>query len=116
MEFIVNNWYLIMAAIAALVCAIGALLKFLVLPNSTKIEQVKEWLLWAVTQAEIKLGSGTGELKLRFVYDMFVTKFPYLAPFISFQKFSEMVQEALDKLEELLSSNEKVKKLVEEEE
>lgn len=37
---------------------------------------VKEWLLLAVTEAEKALGSGTGQLKLRQTYQMFVKTFP----------------------------------------
>ncbi|MFR6482019.1 MAG: hypothetical protein ACLUPD_10785 [Anaerotignum faecicola] len=42
-------------------------------------EKVKEWLLLAVTEAEKELGSGTGQLKLRYVYDLFLRRFPAVA-------------------------------------
>ena len=88
MEFIANNWYILVAAVAAVAVVIWFICKFFKLPRESQIAKVKEWLLFAVTQAEKEFGSGTGQLKLRYVYDMFVTKFPYLVQFISFETFS----------------------------
>ena len=56
---------------------------------------VKEWLLWAVTDAENFLGSGTGKLKLRYVYDKFCEKFPAVKYLLPFSVFSLWVDEAL---------------------
>lgn len=56
---------------------------------------VKEWLLWAVTDAENFLGSGTGKLKLRYVYDKFCEKFPAVKYVLPFSVFSAWVDEAL---------------------
>ena len=68
-------------------------MKFFKLPRESQIAKVKEWLLFAVMQAEKELGSGTGQLKLRYVYDMFVSKFPYLVQFVSFEFFSKLVDD-----------------------
>ena len=57
------------------------------MPTNEQLKKVKEWLLWAVAEAEKELGSGTGQLKLRYVYDMFIVKFPSLAKIISFETF-----------------------------
>ena len=112
MEFITEHWYLIVAAIAA-VCVIAYLIyKFFKLPRASQIEKVKEWLLFAVTQAEREFGSGTGQLKLRYVYDMFVTKFPYLVQFISFEAFSNLVDDVLVKFKEMFKSNNALKQYV----
>ena len=62
--------------------------------------------------AEKELGSGTGKLKLRQVYDMFTARFPWLAKIITFDKFSEMVDEALVTMNELLDSNEAIHEYV----
>ena len=75
-------------------------------------KKVKEWLLYAVIEAEKELGSGTGPVKLRSVYDMFITKFPKLSVFISFNTFSECVDVALDYMEELLADNKDVKAIL----
>lgn len=61
--------------------------------------------LWAVTEAEQKLGSGTGKLKLSMVYGMFLGKFPWIAPILPFEKFSDLVTEALVTMRNILASN-----------
>lgn len=78
---------------------------FVGLPTEEQLSKVREWLLWAVTEAEKELGGGTGALKLRQVYDLFVTRFPWLAKVISFELFSTMVDEALEEMRELLDTN-----------
>ena len=75
-------------------------------------KKVKEWLRYAVIEAEKELGSGTGPVKLRSVYDMFITKFPKLSVFISFNTFSEWVDVALDYMEKLLTDNKDVKAII----
>lgn len=112
MEFIVNNWYLIVGAAAAVAVLIYLVMKFFKLPRATQLNKVKEWLLFAVTEAERELGSGTGQLKLRYVYDMFVTKFPYLVQFVSFEAFSKMVDDVLIKFKEMFKSNKAVEQYV----
>ena len=59
------------------------------------VNNAKEWLLWAVTDAENFLGSGTGKLKLRYVYDKFCEKFPAVKYVLPFGVFSVWVDEAL---------------------
>ena len=85
------------------------------MPSNSQITKVKEWLLWAVTEAERELGSGTGQLKLRYVYDMFIVKFPFLVKVISFEHFSVLVDEALDKFRTLLETNQKLKDYIDKE-
>lgn len=104
-EFIIENWMIIVAGIAALIGAVVFAVDFFKANREKQIENVKEWLLYAVTLAEKELGSGTGKLKLRQVYDMFTARFPWLAKIITFNKFSEMVDEALVTMNELLDTN-----------
>lgn len=113
MEFIINYWYIIVAVIAALVVAGVAVYRYFGLPSDAQLDKVREWLLWAVTEAEKELGGGTGKLKLRQVYDLFVTRFPWLAKIVSFELFSDMVDDALDEMREMLQNNKAVKELVE---
>ena len=68
-----------------------------------------EWLKGAVAETEKYLGSGTGELKLRMVYDMFIDKFPGFSTIVPFVLFKYWVNIALKWFEKQLSSNEKVK-------
>lgn len=105
MEFFVNYWYLIIAAIAILGVGGYAVYAFIKRPTTEQISKVKEWLLYAVTAAEKELGSGTGQIKLRYVYDMFIAKFPYLVKVIPFETFSLLVDEALDKFRGMLDTN-----------
>lgn len=112
MNFLVDNWPLLIAGIAVIVAAASWIRNFIKLPRAEQIAKIKEWLLWAVTQAEKALGGGTGELKLRYVYDLFVTKFPVAAKVISFAVFSSLVDEALEKMRELLETNENIEAYV----
>ena len=82
-----------------------SVVKFIQLSKNKKIEIISEWLLLAVVQAEKELGGGTGQIKLRYVYDMFISKFKYVSMWISFNQFSAMVDIALDKMKKMLSSN-----------
>ena len=102
MEWIVENWVLIVISFAVGAIASRFIFKFFEAPSSGQIKQIKNWLLWAVTVAEADLGAGTGKLKLRYVYDMFLSKFPYFAAVISFETFSLWVDEALEEMREWL--------------
>lgn len=95
MEFLVNNWFLILAAVAAGIVLGFAIAHFVKLPTKEQLNKVKHWLLFAVRGAEDCFGSQTGQLKLSYVYDLFVTKFPWLAKVLTFDKFSELVDEVL---------------------
>jgi hypothetical protein len=68
-------------------------------------KKIEVWLLQAVIQAEKQLGSGTGKVKLSFVYDMFLTRFPVVSKLISFNTFSSLVDEVLVTMRELLEKN-----------
>ena len=113
MTFLLENWYLFVAGAAA-TGVIGVVTgRFLNLPTSAQIDKVKEWLRWAVTQAEKELGGGTGQLKLRAVYDLFIQRVPAVAKAISFDTFMLWVDEALIEMREMLKQNKAVKELVE---
>ena len=112
MEFIIENWPIIVAALAAAAVLTAAVVTFAGLPTEAQLAKVKEWLLWAVTEAEKDLGGGTGKLNRRQVYDLFVTRFPWLAKVISFDMFSTMVDEALEEMRELLDTNQAVSAFV----
>lgn len=112
MKFIVENWFVIVA-LAAVGGSIGyAIYSFVKMPSTKQLLKVKEWLLYAVTKAEKELGAGTGKIKLRYVYDMFVARFEWLAKVITFEMFSMMVDEALEQMRDMLERNEAVQKLV----
>lgn len=111
-EFLINYWYVIVGLAAVLVVAGIAVYKYAGLPTKAQVKKIKEWLLFAVTKAEAELGSGTGALKLRTVYDMFIAKFPTTAKLVSFETFSMWVDAALVEMREMLAKNESIQTLV----
>lgn len=102
MEFIMENGILIIAAVAVGIYIGMGVYSFFNRPRSEQMHDVREWLIWAVDRAEEELGTGTGPMKLRMVYDMFVTRFPAAARFVGFETFKGMVDEALENLEKML--------------
>lgn len=113
MKWFFENWSLLVVILVVVALFIIYLQKFAKLPPESQIKKVKEWLLYAVTLAEKDLGSGTGQLKLRYVYDMFLQKFPAVASGIPFEVFSMWVDEALEQMKHLLETNENIAKFVE---
>lgn len=105
MEFIVNNWYMILAAVVLLASAIYIVVKFFRQPSGEQVRKVKQWLLIAVIEAEKQFGGGTGTVKLRKVYDLFVARWPWMAKIVPFELFSTWVDEALAEMRELLEKN-----------
>jgi len=113
MDYIIENWA-IMVGMLALGAAIAlAFSRFWKMPSAEQLEKVQNWLLLAVSEAEKDLGGGTGELKLRKVYDKFLGKFPWLAKVVSFKRFMSMVRKALEEMETMLSENKAAKAYVE---
>lgn len=111
--WIINNLDVIIGIICLVSVAGFGVYQFALLGKDKQIDKIKEWLLFAVIQAEQQLGGGTGRVKLRFVYDMFVDKFKVISLLISFEDFSLMVDEALDIMRDMLESNEAIKQYVE---
>ncbi len=73
---------------------------------------VKQWLKWAVATAEAILGGETGQLKLRYVYDMAVERFPMIKYIVPFKVFSAWVDEALVWLNEQIKNNPAIRNYV----
>ena len=112
MEWIINNWFIILGLIAIMACAVLLCYRFVNWPTAEQLKKVREWLVYACLQAEKELGSGTGQMKLRMVYDMFLTKFSWLSKLITFEHFSALVDEALVEVRHLLESNTNVATIV----
>jgi hypothetical protein len=68
-------------------------------------QKIKEWLVFACAQAELSLGGGTGMLKLRLVYDMFISQFPIFSKLVSFATFQAWTEEALVTFKEWVKNN-----------
>ena len=75
---------------------------------------LKQWLIYGTIEAEKALGSGVGALKLRQVWENANRVMPFLMKFISFEKFSKLVDEALVEMRKLLESNKKIDEYVNE--
>lgn len=112
-EWMYLNWFVLVALICVIAALACLIYKFIKLPTKKQIEKVKEWLKYAVTMAEKEYGSGTGQLKLRYVYNLFAQQFPWLEPGISFEMFSGWVDDALVWMREQLSSNTNIQGVVE---
>lgn len=112
MKYIVENWFVIVGVMAVVAGTGYAVHAFTKMPSDKQLKKVEEWLLYAVTEAEHELGSGTGQIKLRYVYDMFVSRFTWIAKKITFESFSLMVADALKQMEKMLQSNAALKKWV----
>lgn len=91
---------------------IGIVVLLIVGAIAIQYKSFKEWLIWGVTAAESYLGSGTGQLKLKYVYDLALARFPFLIKIMTFNLFSKLVDKALDKMKEMLETNEKIDEFV----
>jgi len=113
MEFILDNWCIIFVLAVLLIVLVLLICRFFRMPTEEQLDAVREWLLGAVMEAEAELGGGTGELKLRYVYDLFVARFPWVAKLLPFERFKAMVSDALVEMEELLAQNGSIRAYVE---
>ena len=104
------NDIIIILIVAILICILVA--GFLKLGKDKQIKIINEWLLLAVIKAEKELGDGTGQVKLRFVYDLFIDKFKFSSMFISFNQFSALVDSALVIMREMVSNNDQIKNYI----
>lgn len=83
------------------------------MPTAKQIENLMEWLKIAVVEAEKQFQSGTGQLKLRAVYESAVIAFPWIAKYMTFEKFSQLVDIALVWMREQIEQNEKIREYIE---
>ena len=114
MNWLINNYDVIIGVIVLITISSLSIFKFIMLGKEKQLDKVKEWLLYACIEAEKSLGSGTGVVKLRYVYDLFCSKFSFLKLLVTFDEFSNMVDDALVTMREMLLSNENIKRIVSE--
>lgn len=108
MNFLINHWGEIIVLIVVAAGVGFFAWRFLHLPKSEQEAQIKAWLLQAVLLAEKEYGSGTGRLKLSAVYGGFCEALPWLAKLVTFELFSQYVDEVLDEAKAILSNNKAV--------
>lgn len=113
MKWLVENWSLLVVVLCGVAGALIYVKKFSEKPTHEQLECLRQWLLYAVIEAEKDFGSGTGALKLRAVYSEFCQVFPELAQVISFTVFSSLVDEALERMKNILEVNKDIEAYVE---
>ena len=79
---------------------------------AANVSAFRNWLVYAVTEAEAKFGGKTGKLKLRYVYDLAVEAFPVLAKTLPFSFFSWAVDSALLIMRGMLEDNRQIAYIV----
>lgn len=87
---------------------LGIVTILLLVVGGIYVKGFKNWLVWAVSQAESMFGSGTGQLKLRYAYELAINRFPTIAKFIPFSLFSKLVDEALVIMRKMIENNGKI--------
>ena len=97
-------WSIVAVVVVLLVLTVLALCGF---------KNAKEWLLYAVTEAETDLGSGTGVLKLHTVYNAFLAKFPVMKLLIPYPIFTKMVNKALADMKKIAATSPAVQNYIE---
>jgi hypothetical protein len=112
MTWLVENWFILVVGFAGVAIGVSVMYDFSKMPTQKQVETIKEWLLYACIQAEKELGSGTGQLKLRYVWDLFIARFPYLTKVVSFELFSSWVDTALIEMRMLLTQNKAIQEVV----
>ena len=87
---------------------LGGLMAVFLIAMTMWLKGFKDWLVWAVSEAEKMLGSGTGQLKLRYVYDLAVVRFPIMAKLMPFTIFSKLVDAALEVMKDMIANNKSI--------
>lgn len=108
-NIIVNYWPLLIVLLSVFCCAIYIVNNFLGKTREERLENIKQWAIYACALAEKELGSGTGQLKMRATYNMFLSTFPKLANVISFETYQHIAEMALTEFKHMLETNPKVK-------
>ena len=107
MGWLIENWCVLVGLICLSAFVVYCAYTFFGMPTAKQKQKVKEWLVWACIEAEKKLQSGTGQLKLREVWNLFcsVPSFSWFAKIVSFEVFSDWVSEALSEVKKMLIKN-----------
>ena len=91
---------------------LGVVITVVMIAGGIYVMGFKNWLVWAVTEAEKTFGSGTGQLKLRYAYELAIKRFPTIAKFIPFSLFAKMVDEALVTMRKMIENNGKIANVI----
>ena len=101
-----NIWSIvILCGVAVILCLIYIL--------TLRFSSFKNWLVYAVSEAEKYLGAKTGILKIRYAYDSALKKFPVLSKIIPWSLFSWLIDKALIIMRDMISSNSNIADFIE---
>lgn len=84
---------------------LGVALAAVIIGGGIYVNGFKNWLVWAVTEAEALFGGKTGQLKLRYAYELAIKRFPIVAKLIPFSLFGKMVDAALEIMKNMIENN-----------
>ena len=84
---------------------LGVVLASVIIGGGIYVNGFKNWLVWAVTEAEALFGSKTGQLKLRYAYELAIKRFPIVAKLIPYSLFGKMVDAALEIMKSMIANN-----------
>lgn len=87
---------------------IGTVLTAAIVVGGIYVNGFKNWLVWAVSEAEAIFGGKTGKLKLRYVYDLAIERFPVIAKIIPFTMFGRLVDSALEVMRDMIENNKNI--------
>ena len=87
---------------------ISVILAVIIIGGGIYVNGFKNWLVWAVSEAESMFCSNTGKLKLRYAYELAIVRFPIIAKMIPFSLFSKMVDGALEVMREMIVNNKNI--------
>lgn len=97
-----NVIYLIIAVLAVIFVMIAAM----------RYKSFKNWLVYAVSDAEKYLGSGTGKLKIRYAYDLAIKQYPVIAKIIPWSLFSKLIDAALVVMRQMIDDNQMIANVI----
>ena len=87
---------------------LAVILTVILIVGGIYVNGFKNWLVWAVSEAEATFGSKTGKLKLRYAYELAVERFPVIAKIIPFSLFGKMVDGALSIMRDMIENNKNI--------
>lgn len=87
---------------------LAVILAVIIIGGGIYVNGFKNWLVWAVTEAEATFGSKTGKLKLRYAYELAVARFPTIAKFLPFRLFMKLVDGALEVMRKMIEDNKSI--------
>lgn len=106
LNLLIQNIYTILIVTLLIIAAVLVAVKFLKLTPEDQIKKIKLVLLDLTLKAESALGSNTGRAKRAQVYVAFKTRCPIIAAFLTEAMFDKLLDETLEEMRELLSTNE----------